>query len=182
MDLYKSSNTTTPSSDPMADASFLVIFLYFIDFGMRICFFLTHVAYFTVVFLYKGLQKLTYFPLHHINICGFCQGVLYVSWLGSVTPRLNDPYWNNVVCLISEFCSSVFKYSRCHSIFVLAIYRVYGAYRPMAYKVFAQDKKIMVGTTLFCWIFPTIVFFTNKNLTGSVPGYFCSDGLYILKF
>ena len=175
---YRTSNNTITSSDPFADASLIVIILYFIDFAMRICFLLTHVAYFIVVILFKSLQKLSYFPLHHINICGLFQGVLYTSWLGSVTPGFSDPYLNEVVCLISEFCSSVFKYSRSYSILVLAIYRLYGAYKPMAYKAFAKDKKFMISSTLFCWIFPSIVFFINKNLTGSVPGYFCSDGLY----
>ncbi len=170
-------NTTLASGSISID----IIVLSFMDFAARIFFFLTHAAYVLLVLSYAELQKITLFQMHHVNIIGLFQSVMYTSWLGSVTPALNNEYWNNVVCLISEFCSSVFKYARSYSIFVLALYRLYAVVSFTNYKAVANNVWYTLLTGCIAWFIPIVLFFANKYATGSEPGYFCADGRFFLN-
>ncbi len=176
MNLSIASNSSIES----ASISTEVLVLTFLDFAARISFFLTHAGYFIIVLTYGELQKITLFPMHHVNIIGLFQSVLYTSWLGSITPALNSEYWNNVVCLISEFCSSVFKYARSYSIFILALYRLYAVLSFTKYKVFSTNIWYTLLSGLISWTIPIILFFSNKYATGSGPGYFCADGNFFI--
>lgn len=177
--MLNSSNTTVYETEEIALAA---IIFYYIDFVMRSSFLLSHIAYFLVVISYPELQKMTLFQMHHVNICGLCQSILYSSWLGSIEPGFNDPNLNFIVCNISEFCSSVFKYSRSYSILVLAFYRLYAVKKFSSYMKFANNLKATALTGAINWIIPIILFFSNKYATGSEPGYFCADGNYSNSF
>ena len=154
----------------------------YVDMIMRSSFLVTHVIYFIIIWLVPKLKTIEFFQMHQVNVCGLFQSFLYTSWIGSVVPALSSEYANFIVCQISEFCSSVFKYSRSYAIFVLACYRIIAVYKFHSYKSFSRSYMYTIVTSAFVWITPILIFFIDKYLTGSGPGYFCADGCLNLSF
>ncbi len=174
--INKNNSLLNQTYDSNIETPFIILFFGYIDFLTRISFFIAHFVYFIIVCMIDELKKITYFQMHHINICGLFQSILYVSWLGSVVPSLNNDTWNYIVCQISEFCSSVFKYSRSYSILVLAAYRLIAVYKLNEYKIISKSYKYTVLTGILVWLIPILIFFINKYSTNSGPGYYCADG------
>lgn len=148
-----------------------------VDYSMRVIALLFHIFYFSIVFVFKELQNISFIQMHHTNLIGFITTIHYTSWIKSNAPEFNDENLNNFFCSLSEATWALTKHARAYSILILAIYRVVAVFKMNFYKKIANSIKFTIFSILIVWLISGFIFLISKYSTHVMPGkIYCYDG------
>ncbi len=137
---------------------------------------IANIVYFLALIIFKRLQKLSYFHIHHINFIGLVQSVMIVSYAFFFYPAFDNLVADQILCYISETLWGTLKFVRAYSTMILSIYRYCAVFKRIFFNTLSSSIKWTILTAAFSWFISFVIYFISKYLIGTTYGLFCLDG------
>jgi hypothetical protein len=169
--------TTTPSYMPDSTTRLIVDILFQIDTFICIYSASIHIFYFLLVFKIKELRNRNLFYVHNANLVSFLFNAHYLLYYNHLRPSFSDESVNAFLCAASELLWAFSKNLRTYSVALIALHRLFAAFRPKLYSFLNSSLLNILTPLLLTYLWAIFLVLISKfSFNTSFGNLYCYDG------